>query len=390
MRPTPAVVALLLLLAAATTTTTAQRLPPILPLPSVSGLLAPRVAAVSDAVEAANAAVDDRTFVQLNGTALGDGVVVPATREVDTADADACRAACAAAPGCYGATYTERLEFYVCQLFGGGDGANPCAPVILSASDIAVSFLFPGAATAAAARCKLNDASAPPPPSPSAAVRAAADLCARAPRLCASPTGRRRHLAATPIQDAGAAGWGMAVDARHAAATLHGVTVVLPDAGPAAAAPAPGDAAAAVPTPPSTLEYLGTVSGVPNAKTCEGYCQQLIQGADNGDEGTLIPVTPFDSSPYGDAPYNRMAVATGRFQATCLAASWYELSAATGNRNTQHGHVCDLFGPAPRGDTMLVLAPTRAGAAATTSVRAARWSQVVGWYWSWKQEQPGE
>ena len=361
--------------------TTAQQLPPILPLPVAPGaLLAPRVAALSDAVEAASAAVDDGTWVQLNGTRLGDGVAAPASSETDAATADACRAACASTPGCYGATFTVDLDFTACQLHDGG-GAPPCAPLIAASSDVAVSFLFPGAASAAAAGCaQARTAGAPPPPP--AAVRAAADLCARVPRLCASPTGRRR-LAATPLQDAGAAGWGVAVDARHAAVSLHGVTVVLP----AVSADAADDAERA--PPPSTLEYLGTVSSVPSAKTCEGYCQQMVQSADNGDTGTLVPVTPFDASPYGAPPFSRLAVAAGPFQSTCLAASWYKLASLSSGGDDRHDHVCDLFGAAPRGGTTLVVAPA-GGAAATTSLRAARWSAVVGWAWNVKQEGQGE
>lgn len=360
-----------------------QQLPPILPLPVSAGrLLAPRVAALSDAVETASAAVDDGTWVQLNGTRLGDGVAAPASSETDAATPDACRSACASTSGCYGATFTVDLDFTACQLYGGG-GASPCAPLIASSSDVAVSFLFPGAATAAAARCAPAVAGAPSPPPPPVTVRAAADLCARVPRLCASPTGRRR-LAATPLQDAGAAGWGIAVDARHAALTIHGATIVMPAVNADTSNDAEGGPS------PSTLEYLGTVSGVPSAKTCEGYCQQMVQAADNGDAGTLVPMTPFDdASPYGEPPFSRLAVAAGPFQSTCLASSWYKLSSISGGGDDRHGHVCDLFGAAPRGGTTLVVAPA-GGAAATTSLRAARWSAMVGWAWNVKQEEQGE
>lgn len=366
-----------LLLAALVATASAQpTLPPILP-----SLDAPRLAPrVADAVEAAAAPVDDHSWVPLNGTRLGapgpDGREVPSV-----ATADACRAACAAAAGCYGATWTVDLEFTACQLWeggGGGAAARACPPLALTASPRALTFLFPGAYAAAVAGCGGG-----PTPSPAAASPAAAALCARFPRLCPSPTGRRRRrsLAASPVQDAGAAGWGLAVDARRVAATVHGVVVALP---PQTAA----DAAASNLT--SRLEYLGTVANVATSKACEGYCQQMrAPGIDNGgDGGVIVPVTPFDGSPLGAPPYSRLAVARGPLPSLCVASSWYDLAAATGAPGAAaFGHVCDLFGPRPGAPdaSALVALPSRAGGAATTSLRAGRWSAVVGWPWGEEQ-----
>lgn len=388
-----------LLLAALAAAAAAQPLPPLPPLPSLaSPRLAPRVA---DAVEAASGGADDRSWVPLNGTALGGGGApgVDGREVADITTADACRAACAAAPACYGATWTVDLDFMACQLWeaaaatgGKGGGGGGCPPLVLAAAPLALSFLFPGTYTAAVAGCGgggggVGATSASPAPP------AAAAFCARFPRLCPSPTGRRRRrallaraLAATPVQDAGAAGWGLAVDARRAAATVHGVAVALPWAGGGGGVVGVGAGPNAT---LSRLEYLGTVANVATAKACEGYCQQMrAPGVDNGgDGGSVVPVTPFEDSPFGEAPFSRLAVARGPLPSLCLASSWYDLAAATGVADGRHGHVCDLFGPFPgAGDTVLVAAPSRAGPAATTSVRAGRWSAVVGWAWGAEQE----
>lgn len=322
------------------------------PLPRAAGSLA-------DALEAAAAARrDDRSFVTLNSTVvdLNAGGAAPAPA-LGLADAAACAAACAAAPGCYAATWLDKEneagdEETECLLFGEASGAAPTAPptcptLQLTTAGGGTTHLFPGAFTAAAAPCAGGGGAAAATASPLPA------LCARFPRLCPPPApGGRRRLTASPRRDAGALAWGLAVDARGGAAAVHGVSASL--------------------LPPSTLEYLGSVGGdVTTATACEGYCQLMQAGADNGD-GRAVPVTPFPAAPGPDGLARLAVASTGALQAHCVVATWHRPGG-------QGDHVCDLYGMAPSGPTTLVLAASPAGAGATTGVRAARWSLLADW-----------
>jgi len=341
-----------LMVASLAVATRAQLLPPLRPLPNA--------AALADALEAGAAAVDDRSHVTLNSTVvdLGSGGTDPAPA-LGPPDSAACAAACAAAPGCYAATWLEREsaeggeEETECLLFGGGATATPsassapaCPTLQLTTAGGGTTHLFPGAFTAAAAPCAGAGGGA------AATARAAPlpALCARFPRLCPPPApGGRRRLTASPRRDAGAVAWGLAVDARGGAAAVHGVAV------------APG--------PPSTAEYLGSVANVASAIACEGYCQLMQAGADNGDGGA-VPITPFASAPGADGLARLAVAATGALQAHCVVSTWHRPGG-------QGEHSCDLWGLAPAGPTTLVLRPSPSGAGATTGVRAGRWSALA-------------
>lgn len=74
-------------------------------------------------------------------------------------------------------------------------------------------------------------------------------------------------------------------------------------------------------------------------------------------------------------------------QAHCVAASFYDGDAALGINAREDpgqsvGHVCDLFGVAPRGATVLLLQPEGGGSrgevarSTVTFIRPQRWSEL--------------
>lgn len=178
-----------------------------------------------------------------------------------------------------------------------------------------------------------------------------------------------------------------------------------------------------------SFEYLGTVTDVASAAVCSGLCQEFVAGADNAG-GEILGVTEFGQHTLsGKAGYELFfrfffffflfspdekkekrkltltspfktlkktqdqsyyGVSDGPLQAHCVAASFYDGDAALGidakkDPGQSVGHVCDLFGVAPRGATVLLLEPTvllpegRGGELArstVTFIRPQRWSEL--------------
>ena len=138
-----------------------------------------------------------------------------------------------------------------------------------------------------------------------------------------------------------------------------------------------------------SFEYLGSVTDVVSAAVCSGLCQQFVAGADNAG-GRILGVTEFGShTASGKAGY--YGVSDGPLQAHCVAASFYDGDAALGIDASEQpeqavGRVCDLFGVAPRGQTVLLLEPAEnekgkgggelAARSTVTFIRPQRWSEL--------------
>jgi len=223
-------------------------------------------------------------------------------------------------------------------------------------------------AIAAAVRSSLP----PAPPDPAAAAAAAS---AAAASLASAASGGDDTAAR-------AQAWAAVVDAKPGAAVA-----VVGARPPISAERYNRNAGKAKGDLELSYEYLGTATDVTSAAVCSGLCQQFVAGADNAG-GSVIGVTEFGTRTVsGRAGY--YGVSNGPLQAHCVAASFYDGDAALGidpatEPDQSVGKVCDLFGVAPRGVTVLLLEPeeteTKNGKvdprSTVTFIRPQRWSEL--------------